>query len=54
MALQKKYPMISTINMPINSEAENRYMMFDRKNQRHQFILEFEKIPDSNNSKSTI
>ena len=27
----KKYPMISTINMPINSEAENRYMMFDRK-----------------------
>lgn len=42
----KKYPMISTINMPINSEAENRYMMFDRKNQRHQFILEFEKIPD--------
>ena len=42
----KKYPMISTINMPINSEAENKYLMFDRQNQRHQFILEFERIPD--------
>lgn len=42
----KRYQMISTINMPINSEAENRYMMFDRRNQRHQFILEFERIPD--------
>ena len=42
----KKYHMISTINMPINNEAENRYMLFDRKNQRHQFVLEFEKIPD--------
>lgn len=42
----KQYHMISTINMPINSEAEKRYMMFDRRNQRHQFILEFERIPD--------
>lgn len=42
----KPYHMISTINMPINSEAENKYMMFDRRNQRHQFILEFEKIPN--------
>lgn len=42
----KQYHMISTINMPINSEAENKYMMFDRRNQRHQFILEFEKIPE--------
>lgn len=42
----KRYQMISTINMPINSEAENRYMMFDRRNQRHQFVLEFERIPD--------
>lgn len=24
----KKYQMLSTINMPINSEAENKYMMF--------------------------
>lgn len=39
--------MLSTINMPINSEAENKYMMFDRRNQRHQFILEFEKIPNN-------
>lgn len=39
--------MISTINMPINSEAENKYMVFDRRNQRHQFILEFEKIPNA-------
>jgi hypothetical protein len=43
---KKQYHMISTINMPINSEAENRYMLFDRRNQRHQFILEFEKIPE--------
>lgn len=43
---EKRYHMVSTINMPINSEAENRYMMFDRRNQRHQFILEFERIPD--------
>lgn len=42
----KKYPMISTINMPINSEAENKCMMFDRRNQRHQFVLEFERIPE--------
>ncbi len=42
----KRYHMVSTINMPINSEAENRYMVFDRRNQRHQFILEFERIPD--------
>lgn len=42
----KRYHMISTINMPINSEAENRYMMFDKRNQRHQFVLEFERIPD--------
>lgn len=43
----KKYQMLSTINMPINSEAENKYMMFDSRNQRHQFILEFEKIPNN-------
>lgn len=42
----KQYHMVSTINMPINSEAEAKYMMFDRKNQRHQFVLEFEKIPE--------
>jgi hypothetical protein len=33
--------------MPINSEAENKYMMFDRRNQRHQFVLEFERIPEN-------
>jgi hypothetical protein len=38
--------MISTINMPISSEAEDKNMVFDRGNQRHQFILEFERIPD--------
>lgn len=42
----KKYQMISTINMPVHSEAENKYMLFDRRNQRHQFVLEFERIPD--------
>ena len=43
----KKYQMISTINMPVNSEAESKYMMFDRPNQRHNFVLEFEKIPNN-------
>jgi hypothetical protein len=28
----KQYHMISTVNMPINSEAENKYMLFDRRN----------------------
>lgn len=42
----KRYPLISTINMPVSSEAENKYMLFDRKKQRHQFVLEFEKIPE--------
>jgi hypothetical protein len=45
----KRYQMISTINMPICSEAENKRMLFDRRNQRHQFILEFEKIPEGKN-----
>lgn len=42
----KKYKMISTVNMPIDSEAEHKMMLFDRPGQRHQFVLEFEKLPD--------
>lgn len=43
----KKYKMLSTVNMPIDSEAEHRMMLFDRPGQRHQFVLEFEKLPDN-------
>lgn len=43
---QKKYKMLSTVNMPIDSEAEHKMMLFDRAGQRHQFVLEFEKLPD--------
>lgn len=42
----KKYRLLSTVNMPINSEAEKKMMLFDGPNQRHQFVLEFEKIPE--------
>lgn len=43
----KKYKMLSTVNMPIDSEAEHKMMLFDRPGQRHQFVLEFEKLPDN-------
>ncbi len=43
---QKKYKMLSTVNMPIDSEAEHKMMLFDRPGQRHQFVLEFEKLPE--------
>lgn len=42
----KKYKMLSTVNMPIDSEAEHKMMLFDRPGQRHQFVLEFEKLPE--------
>lgn len=42
----KKYKMLSTVNMPIDSEAEHKLMLFDRPGQRHQFVLEFEKLPE--------
>lgn len=42
----KKYNMLSTVNIPIDSEAEHKMMIFDRAGQRHQFVLEFEKIPE--------
>ncbi len=45
----KEYKLISGINMPISSEAEYRCMKFDKQGQRHQFILEFEKLPDDVN-----
>ena len=43
---QKKYKMLSTVNMPIDSEAEHKMMLFDSPGQRHQFVLEFEKLPE--------
>ena len=42
----KRYHMLSAVNMPVSSEAVNRWMMFDRRSQRHQFVLEFERIPE--------
>ena len=44
--IQKKYKMLSTVNVPIDSEAEHKMMLFDRAGQRHQFVLEFEKLPE--------
>ena len=32
--------------MPINTEAENRYMIFDNVGQTHYFALEFERMPE--------
>ncbi len=41
----RQYHLINSINMPISSEAEKKYMLFDYPNQEHCFALEFEKIP---------
>lgn len=38
--------MLTSINVPIDSEAEHKMMLFDRAGQRHQFVLEFEKLPE--------
>lgn len=45
--LNKRYNLLSTVNMPLGSEAEHKMMLFDHAGQRHQFVLEFEKLPDS-------
>lgn len=45
----KDYHLINSINLPINTESENRYMMFDRIGQEHVFALEFEKLPNVTN-----
>ena len=45
----RRYPLINSINLPINTESENRYMLFDKIGQKHAFILEFEKMPDVSN-----
>lgn len=42
----KDYHLINSINLPIHTESENRYMMFDYIGQEHAFALEFEKLPD--------
>ncbi len=42
----KDYHLISAINMPISSEAEERRLCLDTKNKRHQFLLEFERLSD--------
>lgn len=45
----REYHLINSINLPINTESENRYMLFDKIGQKHAFVLEFEKIPDISN-----
>ncbi len=42
----KQYKLINSINMPIHSEAEERFHLFSKKEQMHYFCLEFEKLPD--------
>ena len=42
----REYHLINSINLPINTESENKYMLFDKIGQKHAFVLEFEKIPD--------
>lgn len=37
----KDYHLINSINLPINTESENRFMMFDRIGQEHVFALEY-------------
>lgn len=41
----KEYHLINSINMPINFEGEQHFMLFERPNQIHCFALEFEKFP---------
>ena len=43
----KSYKLLNSINLPINSEGESRYMIFDSKDQVHYFSLEFGKLPES-------
>ena len=42
----KQYRLLNSINIPISTEAEIRYMVLEYPNQVHCFALEFEKIPD--------
>lgn len=42
----KVYHLLNSINLPINSEAEPRMMVFDSIGQDHFFVLEFEKLPN--------
>ena len=42
----REYHLINSINLPISSESEFKSMQFDRPNQEHAFVLEFEKLPD--------
>ena len=41
----KQYHLLNSINMPINSNAEQHFMIYERDNQVHCFALEFEKLP---------
>jgi hypothetical protein len=42
----KQYHLLSSFNLPISTEAENKSMSFDYEGQKHCFALEFERIPD--------
>lgn len=43
---QTRYRLLSGFNMPISTEAEKRYVLVDKPNQTHHFVLQFEKIPE--------
>ena len=42
----REYHLLSGVNMPISSEAEFKRCCLDTKDQRHQFLLEFERLDD--------
>lgn len=42
----REYKLLSGINMPIKNEAEYRTLKIDYPGQRHQFVLEFERLPE--------
>ncbi len=43
----KTHPLITSVNMPLNTNGEARQMIFDSPQQTHRFILEFDSIPAS-------
>ena len=43
----KVYKLLNSVNMPINEEGEPKRHVFDRLDQKHNFCLEFEKLPET-------
>ena len=42
---EKMYKLLNSVNMPINEEGEPKRHVFDKIGQKHNFCLEFEKLP---------